>query len=439
MVDDIKPSIEGRAPGGRETSGESLHSSASVQLARAVEAAGISNDIYEILARPERELVVSIPVVMEDGHVKVFTGYRVQHCSARGPCKGGIRYHPDATLEETRALAALMTWKCAVVNIPYGGAKGAVRCDPGTLSQEEIKRLTRRYTAMIIPILGPKTDIPAPDINTNGQTMAWIMDTYSMFMGYTVPDVVTGKPVDLGGSLGRREATGRGVAIIVMQLLSRLGYLASEVTIAVQGFGKVGGAVASILDNEGYKVVAVSDVSGGIYNPQGLDIKDVSRYVYSPEGIRLLKDYEGKGVEHITNEELLTMDVDVLIPAAIEGQITSKNADSVKARMIVEGANGPTTSEADSILRDKGIVVVPDILANAGGVVVSYFEWVQNLQSYFWDLGEVNQNLARIMTKAFDEVWHMSQERNVDLRTAAYILAVKRVASAIEQRGIFPY
>jgi glutamate dehydrogenase/leucine dehydrogenase len=393
--------------------------------------------IHAILRQPERELIVSVPVVMDDGQIKVFTGYRIQHSSARGPCKGGIRYHPEVSLNEVRALAALMTLKCAVVGIPYGGAKGGVSCYPAQMSENELCRMTRRFTAMIMPIIGSKRDIPAPDVNTNAQTMAWIADTVSMLERKTVIDVVTGKPVPLGGSLGRKEATGRGCAIITAELLKRKRRTLAETTVAVQGYGNVGSHAATILNQMGCKIVAVSDVTGGLYNPQGLDVASINRHVSDhPQG--LLEGYAARGVARIKNEELLTSKVDVLIPAALEHQIRADNATSIQARMIVEGANGPTTREADEILSDRGVTLVPDILANAGGVVVSYFEWVQDLQCFFWDEAEVNDNLKRILIRSFKEVWDFSKEQGVPLRLGAYMLAVDRVAGAVHARGVFP-
>jgi glutamate dehydrogenase/leucine dehydrogenase len=393
--------------------------------------------IHAILRQPERELTVAVPVVMDDGLIKVFTGYRVQHSSARGPCKGGIRYHPEVNLNEVRALAALMSWKCAVVNIPYGGAKGGVQCDPAQMSEDELCRMTRRFTAMIMPIIGPKRDIPAPDVNTNAQTMAWMADTVSMLERKTVIDIVTGKPIPLGGSLGRQEATGRGVAIVTAELLKNKNRALSDTTVAVQGYGNVGSHAATILNEMGCKIVAVSDVTGGLYNPHGLDIAGVNKHV-AAHPRRLLEGYEAPGVEKITNDELLVSDVDVLIPAALEHQIRADNASQVRASVIVEAANGPTTREADEILNDRGTTVVPDILANAGGVVVSYFEWVQDLQCFFWDENEVNHNLERVMVRSFKEVWDFAKEQGVSLRLGAYMLAVNRVASAVRVRGIFP-
>ena len=393
--------------------------------------------IHAILRQPERELTVSIPVVMDDGLIKVFTGYRIQHSSARGPCKGGIRYHPGVNLNEVRALAALMTLKCAVVGIPYGGAKGGVECDPSQMSEAELRRMTRRFTAMIMPIIGTKRDIPAPDVNTNAQTMAWIADTVSMLERKTVIDVVTGKPVSLGGSLGRKEATGRGCAIITAELLKRKRRKLSDTMVAVQGYGNVGSHAATILNQMGCKIVAVSDVSGGLYNPQGLDIASINQHVTAHSG-GLLEGYKARGVAKISNEELLVINTDVLIPAALEHQIRADNAPYVQAKMIVEGANGPTTCQADEILNDRGITVVPDILANAGGVVVSYFEWVQNLQCFFWDEAEINGNLKRILVRSFKEVWGFSKEHKVPLRLGAYMLAVDKVAGAVHARGVFP-
>ncbi|MFO7636780.1 MAG: Glu/Leu/Phe/Val dehydrogenase [Clostridia bacterium] len=395
----------------------------------------LDNSDYEAVKYPERELKVSIPVEMDDGHVKVFEGYRVQHSSSRGPCKGGIRYHQDSNIEEVKALAAWMTFKCAVVNIPYGGGKGAVRVDPRELTKNELRRLTRRYTAMILPLIGPEKDIPAPDINTNAEIMGWIMDTYSMFKGYTVPGVVTGKPLDLGGSLGRTEATGRGVMLITREILHRLGMPLVNTTVAIQGAGKVGGTACKLLHEEGMKIIAISDVSGGIYKKSGLDVKDILAHL---DNNRLLEDYEAKGVEHITNEQLLTCEAHVLVPAALENQITRDNAKDVKARIIVEGANGPTTVEADAILESKGVMVVPDILANAGGVIVSYFEWVQNIQSLTWDEDEINRTLEKIIIRAFNEVWEVMKEKKTTMRMGAYMVALERLVKAKKLRGIFP-
>ena len=386
---------------------------------------------------PERELKVSFPVRMDDGSISVFEGYRVQHSSSRGPCKGGIRYHQDVNIDEVKALAAWMTFKCAVVGIPYGGAKGAIKVDPFTLSHSELERLTRRYTAMIAPLIGPEKDIPAPDVNTNGEVMGWIMDTFSILKGYAVPGVVTGKPLDIGGSLGRPEATGRGVTITTCEILKKLGKDIRTATVAVQGMGNVGSVSAKLIAEAGAKIIAVSDVSGGLLNKDGLDITELLAYL-SVRG-NLLKDYTADPkAAHITNEELLECDVDVLVPAALENQITDENAAKIRAKVIVEGANGPTTVAADEILNSKGIIVMPDILANAGGVVVSYFEWVQNIQSLVWDEDEVNSTLNRIMKNAIEEVYSLHTDKQVSLRTAAYAVALRKLVRAKQIRGIFP-
>jgi glutamate dehydrogenase (NAD(P)+) len=398
---------------------------------------GLDPGIHAILRQPERELTVAVPVMMDDGSIQVFTGYRIQHSSARGPCKGGIRYHPNVNLHEVRALAALMTWKCAVAGIPYGGAKGGIQCNPKGMSQTELCRLTRRFTAMILPILGPRRDIPAPDVNTDAQIMAWIADTACMLQNQSTMEIVTGKPVSLGGSQGRKEATGRGVAVITRELLRHTGQTLEETTVAIQGFGNVGSAAAAILHDMGCKVVAVSDVSGGYHDPRGLDIPAIARHV-AAHPHHLLEGYAAPGVESISNEELLTSQVDVLIPAALEHQIRADNAPQVRAKVVVEAANGPTTPEADAILDERGILVVPDILANAGGVVVSYFEWVQDMQCFFWEEAEVNRQLERIMVGSFGKVWEVSEQRAVPLRMAAYMLAVHDVAAAVQLRGIFP-
>jgi glutamate dehydrogenase (NAD(P)+) len=398
---------------------------------------GLDSGTRAILSQPERSLTVSVPVRMDDGHIAVFTGHRVQHSSARGPYKGGLRYHPAVTPEETTALAMLMTWKCAVVGLPFGGGKGGIRCDPATLTRGEIERLTRRYTKAIMPLIGPHQDIPAPDVNTDERTMAWMMDTFTMLEGRAELAVVTGKPVELGGSLGRKEATGKGVAVAALELLRRQGREAKDTTVAVQGFGKVGAAAAAALAQAGCRVVAVSDVSGGLYRRQGLDVAALREHVRrSPD--HLLASFRGAGIERPTNAELLELDVDLLVPAAMEGQITGRNAARVKARLLVEGANGPVSDEADRVLAAAGTVVVPDILANAGGVVVSYLEWVQGLQAFFWDEAQVDAHLERRMAAAFDAVWTLGSERGVSMRQAAYLLAVSRVVEAIERRGIFP-
>lgn len=394
---------------------------------------GLKEADYITLRYPEREMIVSIPVRMDNGEMKVFEGYRVQHNSARGPYKGGIRFHQNSDLDEVKALAAWMSFKCAIVNIPYGGAKGGIKVDPSKLSRDELIRLTRRYTTRILPIIGPDQDIPAPDVNTNGEVMGWIMDTYSMFKGHSVPGVVTGKPIEIGGSIGRTEATGRGVTIITRQCLEHLGMSYENSAYAIQGMGNVGGIAAQILYDKGCKIVAVSDYSGGVYNENGLDIPAIRTYL--SDKTKALIDYVSDDVKHISNDEVITCCCDVLIPAALENQITGENAAGVQAKVIIEAANGPTTVEADKILEEKGIVVVPDILANAGGVVVSYFEWVQNIQSMAWDLDEVNRTLKKIMNKAYDEVDAMSRDNKVTMRMGAYMVAINRICTAGKMRG----
>jgi glutamate dehydrogenase/leucine dehydrogenase len=416
---------------------KSLFDTALETLDKAAKRMGLDPNIHAVLREPERELKVAIPVMMDNGKVKVFTGYRVQHSSVRGPCKGGIRYHPDVTLDEVKGLATLMTLKCAVVNIPYGGAKGGIKCDPFEMSKKELENLTRRYTVMILPIIGGRKDIPAPDVNTNPTTMGWIMDTVSMFEGRTVLDIVTGKPIDLGGSSGRFEATGRGTMISTIELLKKVNRDPTQTTVAVQGFGNVGSIAAKLLMQRGCKIVAVSDVSGGLYNADGLNIQDIIKYTETSKN-HLLEGYTQRGIEPISNEDLLLLDVDVLVPAALENQITETNAAKVKARFIIEGANGPTTTEADTILEKKGVIIVPDILANSGGVVVSYFEWVQGIQSFFWDVDQVNTHLETIMINAFNSVWTMAEEKKTSMRNAAFMIAIQRVANALRERGIFP-
>lgn len=398
---------------------------------------GYSPSEYKAINYPERELKVSVPVRMDDGTVRVFEGFRVQHSTSRGPAKGGIRYHQNVNMDEVKALAAWMTFKCAIVNIPYGGGKGGVICNPSELSDAELRRLTRRFTAMIAPIIGPDQDIPAPDVGTNANVMGWIMDTYSMLKGHCVPGVVTGKPIPLGGALGRQEATGRGVMITSLNVLKALNIPIDQCTAAVQGMGNVGSVSAKLLHQQGLKVVAVSDVSGGIYDPDGLDIPDVINYLSAQKG-NILENYTGKNITRLTNQELLQLDVTLLVPAALENQINENNADKIRAKVIVEGANGPTTIEADEILHKRGVVLVPDILANAGGVVVSYFEWVQNIQSVSWSEEQVNQQLQDIMNQAFQAVWDIAQKKNTSLRTGAYLIAVKRVVDAKNMRGIWP-
>lgn len=406
-------------------------------LEKAAKLLGYNEDDYVALKYPERELKVAVPVEMDNGSIRVFEGYRIQHSSSRGPCKGGIRYHQNVDVDEVKALAAWMSLKCAVVNIPYGGGKGAIKVNPAELSKNELKRLTRRYTAAILPLIGPEKDIPAPDVNTNAEIMGWIMDTYSMFAGYTVPGVVTGKPVEIGGSLGRKEATGRGVSIVTREILKHLKWSPENVKVAVQGMGNVGGTAAKLLFEAGYKIVAVSDVSGGIYKANGLDIDDIMDFLKIANCAELT-GYKRDGVSHISNEELLTCDADILIPAALENQINGEIAANIKAKIIVEGANGPTSVEADKVLDSRGIKVVPDILANAGGVVVSYFEWVQNIQSLTWDEDEINSTLERIMVKAFNEVLTTSENNLVTLRMGAYMIALDRIIKAKKIRGVFP-
>ncbi len=393
--------------------------------------------IWQILARPERALAVSVPLVRDDGEIEVYEGYRVQFSSARGPCKGGIRFHPDVTLDEVKALAGWMTWKCAVVNIPYGGAKGGVACDPTRLTRSELERLTRRYTAMIYPLIGTQKDIPAPDVNTNAQVMNWIADTAGWLRGEASPGIVTGKSLEMGGLAGRREATGRGVSFVTLGTLQRLGIDISGARVAIQGFGNVGSIAALLLAGAGADIVGLSDVSGAFHCPDGFEVADVLRYVERSPG-HLLAGYDARGVEPISNSDLLSLDVDVLVPAALEAQISARNAADVRARVIVEGANGPTTPEADLILAENGTVVVPDILANAGGVVCSYFEWVQNLQCLAWEEKQTNQRLGQIMQRALNEVWSLAEERKISLRLAAFVLGVERVAGALTMRGVFP-
>jgi glutamate dehydrogenase (NAD(P)+) len=409
------------------------------QLNIAFERLGLDPGLRSIIRQSERELTVSVPIRRDDGQIVTYTGYRVQHSSARGPCKGGIRFHPEVDLDEVRALALLMSLKCAVSNVPFGGAKGGISVDPASLSEAELERLTRRYAAMIMPILGGKRDIPAPDVNTNPRTMAWFMDTYSAIQGQLSPEIITGKPIELGGSQGRMEATGRGVAISAVEMLQRLGRDPEQASVAIQGFGNVGTYAAEILHGEyGCKIVALSDVSGGLYNPHGLPLPSIFDFKQEAPG-DFLDAYAVNGhVDRISNQELLTLDVDVLIPAAIEDQITARNADRIQAGIIVEGANGPTTFEADAILQERGAHVVPDILANAGGVICSYLEWVQDLQWFFWEIGEIRGRIHKVMANSFEEVWQVAQQQEIDLRSAAYLLAVRRVASAIDQRGIFP-
>jgi glutamate dehydrogenase (NAD(P)+) len=404
------------------------------QLREAAQHLDMDEGLVEVLSRPQKQLVVNFPVVMDNGEVACFEGYRVQHNVSRGPSKGGLRYHPDVDLDETTALSMWMTWKCAVVNIPYGGAKGGVAVNVKRLSKRELEKLTRRFTTEISLLIGERSDIPAPDIGTNAEVMGWIMDTYSMQAGHTVPGVVTGKPIHLGGSEGRVEATGRGVIVTGIEACDHFGIEMEGARVAVQGFGNVGSVAARLAQDAGAKIIAISDHKGGLYNPKGLPIRQIcQKYAKFDGGIHRFKD-----AEEITNEELLEVDCDILIPAAIAAQITEQNADRIKAKIIVEGANGPTTPEADRILSDKGILVVPDVLANAGGVVASYFEWVQDLQNFFWEEDEVNEKLSRILRNAYAGVHHTMMQHKTDMRTAAMIIGVKRVAEATFQRGIFP-
>ena len=403
------------------------------QFDAAAEILGLDQGTREILRDVQREFTCTFPVEKDDGGVEIFTGYRVQHNITRGPAKGGLRYHPDVSLDEVKALAMWMTWKCAVVNIPFGGAKGGVIVDPKRLSKRELEKLTRRFATEISVLVGPDRDIPAPDMNTDGQVMAWIMDTISMHRGFSVPAAVTGKPVEVGGSLGRVEATGRGVMICTLAALKHLGMKPHQARVAVQGFGNVGSISAKLVEEQGCRIVAVSDEFGGIHNPDGLSVKKLIEYRASQGS---LKGFHG-AVE-IGRSGPLTVECDVLIPAAVGNQLTSRNAEDVKAKLIVEGANGPTTPEADKIFERRGIFVVPDILANAGGVTVSYFEWVQDLQAFFWSEHEVNEKLRAIMERAFAEVLEVSLERKLPMRMAAYVQAVSRVAAATRDRGLYP-
>jgi len=393
---------------------------------------GLDEGSYNVLKSPQKSVIVSIPVTMDNGLVQVFEGYRVVHNANLGPSKGGIRYSMDVNLDEVKALAAWMTWKCAVVGIPYGGGKGGIKCDPRKLSKGELERLTRAYTDLMVDVFGPDKDIPAPDMGTGQQEMAWIMDEYSKLVGYSSPAVVTGKPLVLGGSLGRVEATGRGVMVSTRSALSKLGISPVGCTCAVQGFGNVGSISAKLLAMQGLKVVAISDVTGGYYNPEGIDVEAAIAYRDNNGGT-----LEGFNAQKITNEELLELDVTVLVPAAMENQITAENADRIKAKLIVEGANGPTVASADEILNKKGIMVVPDILANAGGVTVSYFEWVQNRLGYFWTEERVYRRADRVMKTAFESVYAASQKYNISMRIAAYVVSISKVAEVEKLRGKF--
>jgi len=412
---------------------ESLYVTTLRQFDRVTDKLGLKPGMRDRLRVPERELTVHFPVMMDSGEIKIFVGYRVQHDTARGPAKGGIRYHPQVDLEEIQALAALMTWKTAVVNLPYGGAKGGVQCSPKEMSRRELERLTRRYTTEISVIIGPEKDIPAPDVYTDAQVMAWMMDTYSMTRGYSVPGVVTGKPLELGGSLGRREAAARGCFFTIQEAARHLSLQIEGARAVVQGFGNVGSIAAKLLQEAGAQVIAVSDSRVGIHNEKGLNVPQIIDY---KEKTGSLEGYPQ--VSYLSNQELLELSCDILVPAAIENQITAENAARIKAKIIAEGANGPTTPEADEILFDQGVFIIPDILANAGGVTVSYFEWVQNLQEFFWTEVEINEKLQATMTRSFQEVLQISQQERVNMRTAAWMLGIHRVARAIELRGIYP-
>ena len=398
----------------------------------AAEKLKLDEGLWRVLRQPNREIIVHIPVNMDNGQLEVFTGYRVQHSIARGPAKGGVRYAPDVTLDEVRALASWMTWKCAVVNIPFGGAKGGIVCDPKQMSRGELERLTRRYTSELIEFIGPEKDVPAPDVNTNEQTMAWMMDTYSMHMRQTVTAVVTGKPLNMGGSRGRREATGRGVMIICDESIKKLKMPRESTRVIIQGFGNVGSNAALLMHQSGYKVVGIGEWDGGLYNPKGIDIQALWDYRQKEGHI-----HGFKGAERANTEDLLVTDCEILIPAATESVITSANADDVKAKILVEGANGPTTAAADDILADKHVFVMPDILANAGGVTASYFEWVQDRQGYFWKESVVNEQLQHIMVSSFEDVVRYAETHHVNNRIAAYMLAIDRVAYTIKVRGIY--
>jgi glutamate dehydrogenase (NAD(P)+) len=410
-----------------------LYRMAVEQLDQVAKRIHLDAGIHERLRYPQRALVASVPTLMDDGRTEVFVGYRVHHATVLGPTKGGIRYHPEVTLGETSALAMLMSWKCSLMGLPYGGAKGGVACDPGRMSLHELERMTRRYTAEIMLLIGPDLDIPAPDLGTNEQTMAWIMDTYAMTQGRTVPGVVTGKPILIGGSAGRRDATGRGLVYALGQAARDLGLHLKGLRVAVQGFGNVGGVAARLLWREGCVIVGVSDANGAIVNPAGLDIRNLGNHVKEAGTVAGFP-----GGQPATNRELLELDCDVLVPAALGGQITVENADRIRARVIAEGANGPTTTEADEILEGRGVTVIPDILANAGGVVVSYFEWVQGLQYYFWRESEINSRLQELIVRAYNQVAAQAKRESVNLRMAALMLGVRRVAEAFQLRGLYP-
>jgi len=412
---------------------ENPYDIARAQLQRVGEIFAIDPDLVRVLSHCKKAVEVSIPVSMDDGSIEVFLGYRVTHNIARGPSKGGIRYHPDVTLDEVKSLAMWMTWKCALMGLPFGGAKGGVVCDPKRLSIRELERMTRRYTSEIINDIGPERDIPAPDVGTDGRVMAWIFDTYSMNKGHSVLGVVTGKPLALGGSLGREEATARGSLYCIQSLAGKLGERVADYRVAIQGFGNVGSHLANLLHAEGATVIALSDSTSGVHNPDGLDVPLTIAHKQEHGSLAGLANAEA-----VTNEELVELPCDVLAPSALEQVVTDRNADRVKARIVCEGANGPVTPAADAILEDRGVIVMPDVLANAGGVVVSYFEWVQGLQEYFWREDEVNAKLHDIVARAFEEAWHMHETRAVSLRMASYGIAVQRVAEATTTRGLYP-
>ncbi|MFW9947360.1 MAG: Glu/Leu/Phe/Val dehydrogenase [Candidatus Odinarchaeota archaeon] len=408
---------------------------AKTQIDIVAERMGLNNNIRKYLKRVERSLIVSIPIKKDNGNLEIFEGYRVQHSTIRGPGKGGIRFAPNVNLDEVKALATWMTWKCSLLSLPLGGAKGGICVEPRNLSKGELERLTRRFTAEIINVIGPDMDIPAPDINTDPQIMAWIMDTYSMHKGRAIPGVVTGKPIEIGGSVGRETATGMGLFFVLEALCNKLNIDLKAQNIVIQGFGNVGGNIANILYEKGCNIIAISDITGGLYAEGGLNVKELLEW---RDKNNYLKDFQNENYKFIANEDILELKCDILIPAAIENQITRLNADKINCRIVLEGANGPTTPEADNILEKRGIIVVPDILANAGGVCVSYFEYIQDIHSYFWKLDRINQELKNILVSAFNDVYKLSNKENVTLRTAAYMIAISRLARAIELRGIFP-
>jgi len=411
-----------------------IYESAEARFEVAARKLGLEEGLYRYMKYPNKEITIYIPVVLDNGHLEVFTGYRVHHSIVRGPCKGGIRFAPDVTLDEVRALAAWMTWKCAVVNIPFGGAKGGVVCDPEKLSMGELERITRRYTAELSEWIGPERDVPAPDLGTNEQVMAWVMDTYSMHVRHTTTAVVTGKPLDLGGSRGRKEATGRGCLLVCDKAIGKLGLKRESTRVVIQGFGNVGSTSATLLHQAGYKIVGVADIHGGVYNEKGIDIPALFDWVHGQR--KPLPEFPGGGTK-ISAHDVVFQPCEILLPAAVENQITSQNAHRIQARILCEGANGPTTALADGILEKKGVFVIPDILANAGGVTVSYFEWVQDRQGFFWRESEVNERLRDVMEQSFDEVVRYAETHGVDNRIAAYILAIDRVAFALKLRGIY--